>query len=222
MPLTEIKLAGRQSRADEIYDALRAIILAGQLEPRERLVESKIARLASISRTPVREAIRKLEVDGLVWNTGQGMVVGSLSAIELADACAVREVLEGMAAGIAARARSELQVLSLQRLAQQYAITAGTDDVDDLVTLNHAFHEAVWQMAGNRFLEQQLLNMRANIERIQKTTLHHPERRKQSQEEHHLLTDAIAHQESDAATEIARRHYREAMAIRLSAVGVPG
>jgi len=218
MPLTEIKLAGRQSRADEIYQTLRTNILAGHLQPQERLVESKIAQLASISRTPVREAIRKLEMDGLVWNSGQGMVVGSMSAVDLADACAVREVLEGMAAGTAALARSELQLLSLQNLARQYGITAATDDVGNLVALNHAFHESVWQMAGNRYLTQQLLTLRANIERIQDTTLRLPERRRQSHDEHHQLADAIARQDADAATEISRLHYREAMAIRLSAV----
>lgn len=215
MPLAKIELAGAHSRAEEIFRLLRDQILEGTLKPNERLVESEIAAMASISRTPVREAIRKLEVSGLVLNTGQGMVVGGISRAELTDVCAVRETLEGMAAGIAAMSRSELELLSLERVAAEYRAVASADGPAPPVLLNHTFHERIWQMAGNRYLEQQLGTLRSIIERRQATTLSIPSRRQQSISEHEQLVQLISERKVDDATELARLHFREAMAIRL-------
>lgn len=216
MPLAKIDLAGRHSRAEEIYQLLREQILTGSLKPHERLVEAEVAAMASISRTPVREAMRKLEVGGLVRNTGQGMVVCGISRAELADVCAVRETLEGMAAGIAAVSRSELALLSLERLAAEYREVALADGLVPPVQLNHAFHEGLWQMANNRYLEQQLGTLRSMIERRQPTTLTIASRRQQSVLEHDELVQLIAEHREREATELARQHFRGAMAIRLS------
>lgn len=216
MAADKIHLAGAHSRAEEIYRLLRDQILDGTLKPHDRLVESEIASLASISRTPVREAIRKLEVSGLVQNSGQGMVVSGMSRQEFTDVCAVRETLEGMAAGMAAVSRSELELLALQGVEAEYRTTAATKDVSQLVNWNHSFHERIWHMAGNRYLEDQLGTLRSMIERHQTTTLGIASRLKQSVDEHDQLVGLIAKRMAAEATELARLHFREAMAIRLS------
>src|SRR6266567_63643 len=108
MPLNKIVLPGKRSKAEELYEFLHNAILECQIEPNERIIEEQIAALASVSRTPVREAIRRLEADNLVQDTGQGLVIVAVTPDELAEFCAVREVLEGLASRLAALARSEI------------------------------------------------------------------------------------------------------------------
>src|ERR1051326_8637601 len=100
-----ISLPGKRSRADELYDHLRAAIVQGTLEPNTRLVELALAREAGISRTPVREALHRLEVDGLVRTSSRGMVVVDFSEDELVELCVAREGIESMVARLAAAAR---------------------------------------------------------------------------------------------------------------------
>src|SRR5579859_680964 len=215
MQLTKIVLPGRRSKAEELYEFLHNAILDGILEPNERIVEETIAAMASVSRTPVREAIRRLEVDSLVQDTGQGLVIGSISPDELAELCAVREVLEGMASRLAATARSEIDILNLQSILHDYQQATEQQDVQQLVTLNHAFHETIWQAARNRYLFRELITLRRNIERLQKTTLSEPQRQREALDQHKAVLAAIINQDGNTAERLARQHFREAMAIRL-------
>jgi DNA-binding GntR family transcriptional regulator len=216
MPLSKIQLAGEGSRAQKLYEFLRNVILDGKLEPGERLVEETIAAMASVSRTPVREAIRRLEADDLIQNTGQGWVVGAFSADELAELCTVRETLEGLASKLAATARSEIEVLSLRRIHSDYHKATEQQDVQRLVALNHAFHETIWQAARNRYLFQQLVTLRGHIERMQKTTLSVPSRQQEALAQHESLLEAIIRRDADEAERLACQHFREAMALRMT------
>lgn len=216
MPLSEIRLPGRRPRAQELYEALRNAILRGELEPGERLVEETIAGLASVSRTPVREALRKLEVDGLVRESGRGMVVVDFSYDDLAELCAVRETLEGLACRLAAVSRSELELAALRRIMEDIRAATARADVSRLVVLNNAFHETVWQAARNRYLAHQLRTLRGLIERLQTTTLRVPERRREAMLEHEAILDAIERGDADSAERLARDHMRKAMALRLA------
>jgi len=222
MPLTKIVLPGKRSKAEELYEFLRNAILDGIFEPNERIREENIAALASVSRTPVREAIHRLEVDNLVQDSGQGLVVGSVSPDELAELCAVREVLEGMASRLAATARSEIDLLSLQNILHDYQEATEKQDVQQLVALNHAFHETIWQAARNRYLFHELITLRGSIERLQKTTLNEPQRQREALAQHRAVLEAIINHDGDAAERLTRQHFREAMAIRLKMVRLTG
>jgi DNA-binding GntR family transcriptional regulator len=216
MPLSKIQLTGEGSRAQKLYDFLRNAILDGTLEPNERLVEETIAAMASVSRTPVREAIRRLEADDLIQNTGQGLVVGSCDPDDLADLCIVRETLEGLASRLAARSRSEIEVLSLLRILNDYRKATELQDVLRLVALNHAFHETIWQATHNRYLFHQLVTLRSHIEHLQKTTLDIPSRQQEALSQHELLLDAIVNRDADEAERLTCQHFREAMALRMT------
>ena len=216
MPLSKIQLPGKRSRAQELYEFLRSAIFDGTLGQNERLVEESIAALASVSRTPVREALHKLEVDNLVQDSGQGLVVVAFTADELADLCAVRETLEGMASKVAATSRTQIDVLSLREIHENYAIATSQQNVERLTMLNHAFHESIWQASRNRYLYRELANLRSHIERLQTTTLDFPPRQQQALKEHELILEAIIQQDEDRAEQYTRQHFREAMAIRLT------
>ncbi|HEX6990141.1 MAG TPA: GntR family transcriptional regulator [Bacillota bacterium] len=216
MPLPPFTLPGRRSRAQELYEVLSQAILEGTLQPNERLVEEAIAEMASVSRTPVREALRKLEADGLVRATHAGIVVAGQSLEELSDLCAVRETLEGMASRLAATHRSDLTLSTLRHILAETREAYQQGDVRRMVHLNHAFHDCIWQAARHRYLAQQLNLLRRLIERLQHSTLHRRERQKEMLAEHQAILDAIAEGDAAEAERRTRDHFRKAMAIRLS------
>jgi DNA-binding GntR family transcriptional regulator len=216
--LDVISLPGRTHRADELYEYLRAAILDGTLPPEERVVEQRIAKMASVSRTPVREALHRLEMDGLVGSDGRGLVVVDHSAAEMRELCTVREEMEGLAARLAASGRSQLDLSTLEQLLEESREAADDEDVPRLIELNHLFHETIWQSASNGYLARQLDVLRGLIERRGQSTLLDPKRRVQALEEHSAIFDAIARQDPEAAAEATRAHFRRAMGHRLRQV----
>jgi DNA-binding GntR family transcriptional regulator len=220
MPLQSIALPGTRSRAEELYTHLRAAILSGELRPTERLVENTLAELASVSRTPVRQALHQLESEGLLRESKSGgMEVVGFSLDEIADLCAVRETLEGMASGLAATARSEMELTLLSSVleAEQHAVR---DESPALlgVELNHRFHETIWNASRNRYLAAQLRSLREMIEQRQGSTLRSTERRRRALDEHEEILRAIQERDAPSAEQAARAHFRNAMAARLTAV----
>ncbi|HEY2326913.1 MAG TPA: GntR family transcriptional regulator [Gaiellaceae bacterium] len=216
MPLTKIRLPRRGPRAQELYEFLRTAILEGKLLPDERLVELEVARLSGVSRTPVREAIRKLEADGLVEQTTAGMRVTVMSAREVRDLCAVREHLEGMAGRVAAGTRSDIDLRHLERLVDAFDEAVETGNLDEIVSLNRAFHQAVWEITGNQYLAALLADLVHRIEGLQGTTLTSLERQQETAREHREFLTAIRDRDEEAAEQLGRLHFREAMALRLA------
>jgi len=205
-----------QSRADELYETLFRAIVKGELAPDERLVEEAIADAAGMSRTPVREAVRRLEMDGLVQRTSHGVVVSRFTIQQMADLCVVRESLEGLAARLAAQARSDVDEASLAAISADTKEATAKADIDRLVQLNRNFHGHVWEAARNPYLERQLTVLRSLIERMQTTTFRDPRRRTASLHEHNEILAAISMQRPDDAERLTREHFRKTMTIRLS------
>ena len=220
MALTRIDLPGEKSRAQELYAYLRGAIVSGELQPGERLVENRIAQLAAVSRTPVREALHRLEVDGLVRESDRGLEVCEFSLDEMADLCAVRETLEGMAASLAAISRSETDVVMLRRILEaDVRAVAEHSDAAVQVRLNHSFHETIWNASRNRHLTGELRTLRELIERMQDTTLRFPARQAEA-----LKNTARSSTPSPGATPAgaeaaARQHFQNAMIARLTMAG---
>lgn len=210
---------GRQrsvGQADRIYELLRQAILSGRLAPNERLVEATIAARAQVSRTPVREALHRLAMDGLVQETGRGVVVCPVDINLLGELCAVRETLEGMVTRLAAISRSDAELTALKRTHGEFrqGIVEGAS-VGHLVQLSHTFHTIIWQASHNRYLAQQLRAIREQIERVQNNELFDSWRRSSAVSEHELILQAIADRDPDAAERAARAHYQEATVLRL-------
>jgi DNA-binding GntR family transcriptional regulator len=217
VPLPQIRLAVGRPRADALYDYLRRAILSGELAPNERLIETEIARRSGVSRTPVREALHKLLVDRLVHDTGRGLVVRSVTLEQLSDLCAVREVLEGMASRLAAARRPQFELAQIEYAADEFARATQTGDIDRLVKQNGKFHEAIWRASGNRYLAELLKSLRERIEHLQVTTLSATGRAESAAKEHAEIFAAISAGDAELAGRMAIQHFREAMAIRISA-----
>ena len=204
------------SRADLVYTVLRDDILNSRVRPGERLSEERIAHRLQVSRTPVREALKRLHAEGLVEITPhRGAVVRDPSGEELAELCTVRDVLEGLAARLAARSISRVELYTLEKLLADEARALAENRTADLVELNFQFHETIWVASRNRYLAHQLRQLRQFVQRLQESTLTVPGRKEEAYREHKALFEACAAGDPDEAERLAREHVRKAESVRL-------
>lgn len=204
------------SRADLVYLTLRQDILSNKYRPGQRLSEEAIAHNLNVSRTPVREALKRLHAEGLVEITPRrGSIVRDPSGEELAELCAVREVLEGLAARLATRSISHIELYTLERLLNDMEGAIAEERLADLEELNLQFHETIWIASRNRYLAQQLRQLRQFVQRLQESTLTVPGRKEAAFQEHKALFAACAAGDPDMAERVAREHVRKAESVRM-------
>jgi DNA-binding GntR family transcriptional regulator len=215
--LPDIRLENKGSIADELFDYMRDAIVRGGMNAGERVVEADIAARANVSRTPVGQALRRLEAAGLLRATRRGLVVNELSPDELVEACTVRDSLEALAARLAAATRTDLDVALLEELNDQFAEALG-GDVVRMVALNHEFHDVVWDAARNSYLKRNLLETRCLIERLNSTTFRSEVRQREALAEHRAIVDAIRDRDADRAEAVTLAHFRKATAARVLSV----
>jgi DNA-binding GntR family transcriptional regulator len=196
------------------YERLKDAILSGELAPGTMLVESALASWFEVSRTPIREALTRLEQDALLARDKTGLVVRERSPGEILDVYDVRVLLESAAARFAAERRTSHDSLLLQRLLRRWD---GVDQTDPraLMQANREFHQAVWQASHNESLVDLLARLDLHVARFPATTLSAPGRWEEAGLEHARLVQAIEHRDADKAAEIAREHFQHARDIRL-------
>ena len=145
------RTGGKGLRGVRAYDRLREAIATGRLKPGARVLESELATLFDMVRTPVREAIAALEADGLVLLDGaRGRVVTKLDYQSVMELDAVREVLESTAAGLAARNASDMEIVALRDMLEIEAQIL--DHPGRLADHNRRFHEAIYYCSHNRYI----------------------------------------------------------------------
>jgi DNA-binding GntR family transcriptional regulator len=196
------------------FQRLRQEIQDGRLTPGSRIVEQEIATRLGISRTPVREAMRRLEETGLIMQAAhRGLVVGSLDAQAVNELYATREALEGAAAELAARHASEAETLVMQRLVDR---EPGLPE-DPLVRAEHnrALHETIYRASHNRYLLRLLGGLRDAMALLGPTTFGAAGRQAAAHDEHRRIVAAIRAGDAPAAGGAARAHIRAAHAVRL-------
>ncbi len=141
--------------SEDAYDALREAILGGRLQPGQRLVEADIARQMATSRSPVREAVRKLEHEGMVeYVPRRGTIVVGLSHDDVADAYRLRAHLEAYGARLAATQASEGQLARLLEMIERMRRSAAANELEGLVAADVEFHRLVCEASGSRRLLQ--------------------------------------------------------------------
>jgi DNA-binding GntR family transcriptional regulator len=202
-----------RSRADFVFESLRDAIADGRIAVGERVREEEIARDLGVSRTPVREALQRLQQRGLlVFGAGRGLVVAELSQHQVLQLYAMREILEGSAARFAAQHATAADVTILYRLQKELA--DAKPDALLLVTLNRRFHQAIYEAAYNQYLLQTLNMLHDSFALLHNATFRVPSRRFESDEEHRRIVVAIEKRDPDAAEEAAREHIRQAQRTR--------
>jgi DNA-binding GntR family transcriptional regulator len=194
---------------------LKHAIMSGALEPGNPLVEVSLANWCGVSRTPIREALRRLEQDGLVEHTPSGLVIRKRSPGEILDLYDTRIVLEAMAGRVAAERRTSQDVQQLRWILQR-GDESSVDDIQGVVDANRQFHRAIWQASQNESLVDLLERLDLHLGRYPGTTLAHPGRWEAARQQHEDLVSAIDRRDGDAAHEIARQHFIDAREIRLA------
>ena len=203
------------SRARFAYDSLLAAILGGDMKSGERIRETEVAEQLQISRTPVREALRRLEAEGLVTvdANSRGLVIASLSYQEVMELYQMREVLEGTAAALAARHASDAEVEVLCDLLEAKPNTTGGPALH--AERNRRFHNALYHAAHNRYLLKSLNSLRDALALLGTTTFTLPDRPAAAHAEHARILKAINERDPEAAEQRAREHIRAAQRARL-------
>lgn len=201
-------------RGERAYRHIRAAIQSGQLKPGERLREVELAESIGLSRTPIREALARLESDGLiVHDATRGIVVAELDYSMVTELYYMREVLEGTAARLTARHASEVEISILEDLCRQYEAALG--DEAQLEISNRQFHDTLYRCSHNRYLVNMLTVLHDALSLLGNTTLGSPERAAETLKEHEAVVAAIRERDADGAEQALRAHIRAAQKVRM-------
>ena len=195
---------------DVVFNTLRTSILTGELKPGERLMEIHLADKLGVSRTPIREAIRKLELEGLVTMIPRrGAEVAQITEKDLNDVLEVRLGLEELAVKLACQriTESELQKLyQASRSFEQMLETTETDDLQKLAQADVAFHDVIYQATNNERLIQLLNNLREQMYRYRIEYLKDVKSRRSPVEEHDALYERMKNRDLAGAQKMIREH----------------
>jgi len=205
--LAPIELDNYKPLRDIVFETLREAIIAGQLRPGERLMEVQIAEELGVSRTPVREAIRKLELEGFVIMVPRkGAYVSDMSIKDVTDVFEIRRALEGLAAELAAERMTEDELEELERLLVRTAETTARLDVLSTVDMDTGFHQVIYEASRNEKLSNMLYHLREQIQRFRTQSLSRPGRLRRVLVEHQGIVDALKQRDTDLARQLAEGH----------------
>lgn len=192
---------------DVVFNTLREAILRGELKPGERLMEIQLANKLGVSRTPIREAIRKLELEGLVLMIPRkGAEVAQITEKSLRDVLEVRRALENLAVQLACLRMSPQTLADLKAAARAFEEILGGEDVTAVAEADVAFHDVIYMATDNQRLISLLNNLREQMYRYRVEYLKRKECHKQLLWEHQEIIRAIEAGEIDVATKITEQH----------------
>lgn len=201
--------------AKRVYETLRQSILEQVLRPGERLAEEELAEALGVSRTPIREAITRLETEGIVERSSvRTVTVSRLSPKAIAEVYEVREWLDGVVAYLACRRITPPRLAELRWINERMRAAAEHRDVDAMERINLEFHDALALAADNAFLLSLMRQARDRVRPMTGSTFAHPGRGAEAVTEHGQIIDLIAAQDAEEAASVARGHMRAAGRVR--------
>ena len=192
---------------DVVFNTLRQAILKGELKPGERLMEIQLANKLGVSRTPIREAIRKLELEGLVLMIPRkGAEVAEITEKNMLDVLEVRKALEELAAHLACERITEEGLAELKAAAKEFEQVLKTDDVTKIAEADVKFHDVLYLSTDNQRLITLLNNLREQMYRFRVEYLKKEEFHPLLLEEHKKIIEAIESHDQDRANSIIDLH----------------
>ncbi|WP_026766295.1 GntR family transcriptional regulator [Selenomonas ruminantium] len=205
--LAPIKLDSYQPLREVVCESLREAIRSGVLKPGERIMEIQLAEELGVSRTPVREAIRKLELEGyVVMMPRRGTYVASMSIRDINEIFEIRTALESLSNGLAADHITDDELEHLQRLLVIIGGYIKEGNIEKIVETDIEFHDLLYHAARNERLVGIISNLRDQLTRFRTLSMSYPGRLEETLEEHRLIVDAIASGDRKAASRAAERH----------------
>lgn len=203
----EIKLDQYKPLREVVFETIRNAIISGSLKPGERLMEVQMAERLGVSRTPIREAIRKLELEGLIIILPRkGAYVADLSVKDLTEVLEIRAALEGMATGLAVTRINEEEIEELELIALKFHKALENNNLEELLFQDSQFHEAIFKASRNERLIQLNNNLREQVQRFREMYLKKVNRSKKTSREHFDIVEAISSRDISKAEKLARKH----------------
>lgn len=194
-----------------VFKKLRTDILSGKYKNNEELRENTIAKEYGVSRTPVREAIRQLELEGLVTTVpNKGAYVKSIKRKDVEDIYAIRSLLEGLCARWAAENITKEQLEGLEEILYMTRFHLEHEHFEQLYEYDGKFHEALYSACNSPILNHLLKDFHEYIQNVRKRALKDMERAVQCQEEHEAILEAIKLRDANRAAQLAGRHIQKA------------
>lgn len=206
-------MSDNRSPNKDAYTMILEAIDVGTYQPGDRLVESELAERFGVSRTPVREALQRLETQLLLKRDGRSLIVASLDHNQLSELYAVRAELEGMAARLAARHAAAEEIRVLRKMVESDRELL--DDPDALSMANRRFHKQIHLASHNRYLVQQLDLVHRTMALLATTSLAVEGRSEGALNEHDAIVTAIETGDGEAAYVALKTHISNAFETRL-------
>jgi DNA-binding GntR family transcriptional regulator len=205
--------------AETAYAVLREAIVTSALKPGTRLRADDLAKKLGVSKTPVREALRKLQAEDLITvQPGNALTVKSISEEELFEIYYTREALEGMAARLAAESANQVELAKLRALCDEMKAPRAAGNLKHIRQLSGEFQLAVFRAARNETIYRLLKHLQEQMRQFGGTTLTQPGRAKEVIGYAKSLVAAIEKRDGDAAERIARENRRRTLELRIKAL----
>lgn len=200
-------LPARRSLGQSVFENLKRAIVNGDLTPDSRVVESRVADAFGISRTPVREAIHKLEREGLVRQGPKGgFFVAGFTPEDMEETFGIRSVLESYAARLAAIRHVEGELRPLEEKLEAYQESLERGDLGVLPAINTEFHDLLYGLSRSRKLIKMINGLREHIYRFRLVILKIEEMARLSNEDHRLMLRAIRERDADGVERLVKDH----------------
>ncbi len=201
------EIADRYSLRGRVYNTIRDRILSGDYHENEELKENTIATELGVSRTPVREALRKLELEGLVnIIPNKGAYVTGITKKDIHDIYMIRSYLEGLCAKLACENITNAQIEALEEILYLTDFHARRSHFDQIVELDNKFHDLLYKASGSKILNHVLSDFHQYVERVRKITLSRPYRAEKSSKEHAAIVEALKKRDGQLAETLAHEH----------------
>lgn len=205
--LTKIKVDDYMPLRDVIFTTLRDAIVTGELKPGERLMEVALAEKMGVSRTPVREAVRRLEMEGLVTMIPRkGTHVAELSVKDIMDVLEVRAALDKLATQLAAGRIRQDNIRRLESIHRQYIVSLQKENLPGAIKKDVEFHEVIYQASGNNKLMSVSANLREQIYRFRVLYLKDFSNAEDVLLEHQNILKALETHDAARAGQLAEEH----------------
>jgi DNA-binding GntR family transcriptional regulator len=211
MSKEDFPTSGDESLRNRIFKYIKNQIITGVYGPGETLLESKLAEELGVSRTPIREAMHLLELEGLIETTAKkGSAVLGITPKDVQDIYVIRQLVEGLAASWAADRLTAAEIRELQKIYDLMEFYAQKQDYEEVADLDNKFHQIIYEASGSKILKITLGNLHQYVQLARQESLKTRERLPETIKEHHALLDAFLAKDADAAGKAMSLHAKNA------------
>ncbi len=198
------------SLADQVFEHLETDILSGKYQRGDILTENYLCEILGVSRTPIREALRRLQQEHLIVETGKGSQVLGISEDDLRDIYIIREQLEGLAAKMAAEKASEDDINELKSALELQEFYLAKQNSEQIRLMDNRFHEILYKISGSHVFYNTLLPLHKKVQKYRKVSLQSQFRANESVAEHREILSAIINHDAAAAASFTAQHVKNA------------